>query len=131
MPRVFLSLSADSHDAAIEYYCHTIRLLLVAVDKTFAPTVRNVVPNYVGAPIPLSLAVRVAPEKDSPEAVRRVFELALFHPNIDLAHERLAAAGYAVEAQHGKFGMVLATTDPFGNTLCLTDDTYASYDDEE
>ncbi len=130
MPRLFLSLYADSHDAAIEFYCETIGLFTVAVDKKL-PTVRNVVLNYTGASIPLSLAVVVTQRGGQTELIRRVFSLALFDPNPSLTRDRLVAAGFAAELQYVPLGMELTTEDPFGNTLYLTDKTYDSYEIED
>lgn len=131
MPKIFLSVYADSHDTAIEFYCQTLGLFAVAVDKKFTPTVRNVVLKYIGESIPLLLAVVVARENSSTEPVRRVFSLEMFHPNINLARERLAAAGFATDTNPAPLGTTLTTIDPFGNTLYLTDNTYDSYDDED
>jgi hypothetical protein len=130
VPRVFLSLYADSHDAAIEYYCETLGLFAVIVDKRFSPTTRNVVLNYIGAAIPLSLAVVVAQRSDSAEPIRRVFALTLFHPKLDLAYETLRSAGFRAEMEWVPLGREVTTTDPFGNTLYLTEKTYDSYDQE-
>lgn len=131
MPRVFLSLYADSHEAAIEFYCHTIGLFAVALDHQLAPTVRNVILNYTAAQIPLSLAVLLTPGNKSAEPVRHVFSLTLFCPDIDGARKRLTSAGFAVEMSYVPLGTVLKLEDPFGNTLYLTDDSYHCYDDEE
>jgi hypothetical protein len=131
MPRVFLSVFADSHEAAIEFYCHTIGLFAVAVNRQITPTVRNVILNYTGATIPLSLAIVVKNENGTTAPVRRPFELELYHPNIEVARDSLVASGYVVEMRHVPLGTELSTIDPFGNRLYLTDKTYESYGHED
>lgn len=121
-----LSLYADSHDDAIGFYCHTLGLFSVYVDAHSGQAKRRATLNYVGAKIPLSLMV-MSFERGVPPAPY-LYAVELFHPDLDLAYERLTAAGFATEMMFVPLGRAISLTDPFGNKLFLTDKEYESYE---
>jgi hypothetical protein len=127
--QIHLTVVSKTYELAIQFYQDVLAIFSVYQDVKFGDNLRVLTLRYNIWSVPLILSVHLhdGPSYAEDPCAKRLFQLGLYHPQIDEVAIRLADNGFDVVHEVVRFGKQIRTADPYGNVIILSDELVETY----